>query len=92
MKKAVRLVVNGTVQGVFYRQFCKENADKLNVKGFVRNLENGNVEIIAEGDIKNIERFVELCRKGPSHAMIKNAEVEERKWGGEFSDFRVLRF
>ena len=92
MKKSVRIIVNGTVQGVFYRQFCKENADKLNIKGFVRNLENGDVEIIAEGDINNIQLFVELCRKGPAYSQIKNAKIEERKWGGEFDGFKVLRF
>ena len=92
MKQAVRLIVKGTVQGVFFRQFCKENADKLNLKGFVRNLENGDVELVLEGDNDAIDKMIELCRQGPAHSMIKDVEVQERKWGGEFLDFRVLRF
>lgn len=92
MKKAVKLVISGTVQGVFFRQFCKENADKLELKGFARNLESGDVEIILEGEDKQIEKMVELCRKGPKYSQIRNVLVEERKWQGEFRDFKVLRF
>ncbi len=92
MKKSVKLIVKGTVQGVFYRQFCKENADKLNVKGFVRNLENGDVEVVLEGDSDEVDMMIRLCRKGQKYAQIRNVEVEEKKWGGEFEGFKVLRF
>ena len=92
MKKAVKLVISGTVQGVFFRQFCKENADKLGLKGFIRNLENGDVEMILEGDNEeNIIKMVEICKKGPEHSQIKNVQVEERKWEGNFEDFKILR-
>ena len=91
MRKAVRVIVSGTVQGVFFRQFCKENADKIGLKGLVRNLTNGDVEIILEGDEEEIKRMVEVLRKGPQHAMIRNVQVEERKWSGEFKGFKVLR-
>ncbi|MBT3397366.1 acylphosphatase [archaeon] len=91
MKKAARIIIQGTVQGIFYRQFVKESADKLGVTGFVRNLENGDVEIIAEGVGDGIDELSKICNKGPEHAMIKNVIVEERRWSGEFKDFKVLR-
>ncbi len=91
MKKSAKILVQGTVQGVFFRQFIKENADKLQLRGFVRNLENGDVEIIVEGDHEDIGRFIEIVKKGPQYSQIRNVSVEEKKWGGEFSDFRVLR-
>lgn len=92
MKKAAQIIVQGTVQGIFFRQFIKEHADNLNVTGFVRNLENGDVEIIAEGEPEKIERLAKFAKKGPQHAQIRNAQFNERKWSGDFKDFKVLRF
>jgi acylphosphatase len=91
MKKAAKIVVSGIVQGVFYRQFIKDNAEEFKLKGFVRNLEDGNVEIIAEGEGENIKKMVEACKKGPSHAQIRNVSVEERNYSGDFKEFKVLR-
>lgn len=92
MKKAVKLVVQGTVQGVFFRQFVKENAEKFGLTGFVRNLDSGDVEIIVEGDSDKIEEFHRKISVGPQHAQIRNVKSEERKWSGEFKEFKVLRF
>jgi len=92
MKKAAKIVVKGTVQGIFFRQFVKGHADKLRLTGFVRNLESGDVEIIAEGDGDQIERLVRFVEKGPEHSQIRHVGVEERKWSGEFKEFKVLRF
>jgi len=65
MKKAVRLYIDGTVQGIFFRMFVKENAEKYNVKGFIRNLENGKIEVFLEGNIDEVIKMIELCKKGP---------------------------
>lgn len=92
MKKSIKMIVKGTVQGIFFRQFVKENADKMNVYGFVRNLTSGDVEVVAEGDGTALERFIQIIGKGPQHAMIKNVQIEEKKWTGEYKDFKVLRF
>lgn len=92
MKKAVKIVIDGTVQGVFFRQFIKTEADKLSVKGLTRNLENGNVEVIAEGDKEAIEKLIEICKKGPQFAQIRSLKVEERKYSGDFKEFKVLKF
>ncbi len=92
MKKALKLIVQGTVQGIFFRQFVKEHADNLKLTGFVRNLEDGNVEIIVEGEQEQIERLVGFIREGPKHAQIRNVKIEERKWSGDFKEFKILRF
>ncbi len=93
MKKAARFFVQGTVQGIFFRQFVKENAEKLGLLGFVRNLtESGNVEIIVEGDGDKIERLSDIVKKGPKHSQIRHVQIEERKWSGEFKEFKILRF
>lgn len=92
VKKATRLIVQGTVQGIFFRQFVKGHADDLKLRGFVRNLEDGTVEIIAEGDGEQIERLVGFVKKGPEHAQIRNVKIKERKWSGEFKEFKILRF
>lgn len=89
MKKAVRLYIEGTVQGVFFRQFIKDNAERQNLKGFVRNLEDGRVEVFIEGDNDNVDRMIELCRQGPKHSQIEKVEIKEEKFQ-DFKEFKVL--
>ncbi len=92
MKKALKLIVQGTVQGIFFRQFVKEHADDLKLRGFVRNLEDGDVEIIVEGESDRIGQLLQLVQKGPKHSQIRNVQVSERKWSGDFNEFKILRF
>ena len=92
MKKAARIIVSGTVQGIFFRQFVKEHADKLGLTGFTRNLTAGDVEVIVEGEGDSIERLVGFLKRGPEHSQIRNVQVEDRKWTGEFREFKILRF
>jgi len=87
MKKSVRLYIDGTVQGVFFRMFVKENAERYNVKGFVRNLEDGRVEVFLEGDSEEVNKMIELCKKGPKHSQIRNVEIKPER----FQDFRVFK-
>jgi len=84
--------VKGTVQGIFFRQFVKGHADDLKLRGFVRNLESGDTEVVVEGESEAIERLVGFVRKGPEHAQIRDVVVEERKWSGDFGEFKILRF
>lgn len=87
--KTIKIRISGIVQGVFFRKFAKENADRLRIRGFVRNLNSGKVEIVAEGRDENVNEFLGLCSKGPSHANIKDINVEEINHQG-FESFRVL--
>jgi len=89
MKKAVRMYIDGVVQDVFFRGFVKENAERHNVKGFVRNLEDGRVEIFLEGNNEDIDKMVELCKKGPKHAQIKGIEMRPEKFQ-DFKTFKIL--
>ena len=89
MKKSVRLYIDGTVQGIFFRSFIKTNAEKYNVKGFVRNLEDGRVEVFLQGDVDDVKKMIELCKQGPKHAQIKNVEVKPEKFQ-EFKTFKIL--
>ena len=75
MKKSVRLYITGTVQGVFFRLFVKENAERNNVKGFVRNLEDGRVEVFLEGDSNEVNKMIQLCKMGPKHSKIIKVET-----------------
>ncbi len=87
MKKSVRLYINGTVQGVFFRMFVKENAERYNVKGFVRNLEDGRIEVFLEGNSDEVNKMIELCKKGPKHTQIRNVEIKPER----FQDFKVFK-
>ncbi len=87
MKKSVRLYITGTVQGIFFRMFVKENAERYNVKGFVRNLEDGRIEVFAEGNVDDVNKIIELCKKGPKHSQIRNVEIKPER----FQDFRVFK-
>ncbi|MBU2576647.1 MAG: acylphosphatase [Nanoarchaeota archaeon] len=92
MRKAAKIIVKGTVHGVFFRRFVKGHADDLKLKGLCRNLDDGNVEIIVEGEPEQIKRLIGFVEKGPAHAQIRGVDVSERKWEGDFTDFRTLRF
>lgn len=91
MKKSTRLYITGTVQGVFFRQFIKDHADKNNVKGFIRNLEDGRVEIFIEGDQEKVDNMAQICKRGPKHATIRNVE-EKKESFQDFKEFNILRF
>lgn len=87
MKKSVRLYIDGTVQGVFFRMFVKENAERYNVKGFVRNLESGKIEVFLEGDANSVNKMIELCKQGPKHSQIRNVEIRPER----FQDLKVFK-
>lgn len=89
MKKSIRLYITGNVQGIFFREFVKENAEKHNLKGFVRNLEDGRVEIFLEGSIDDVNKMIAVCQQGPKHAQIRNVEIRDEKHQG-FKEFKIL--
>ena len=87
MRKSVRLYIEGTVQGVFFRAFIKENAERHNVKGFVRNLEDGRIEVFLEGGTEDVDKMIALCQTGPKHSDIRNVEIK----GEKFQDFKTFK-
>ncbi len=88
--KTIKVTISGTVQGVFFRQFVKDKAKELNVRGFIRNLDNGNVEVVAEGRDENVNQLLQECSQGPINSNIKQVESREIKHQG-FEDFKISR-
>jgi acylphosphatase len=89
MKKSIRLYITGIVQDVFFRAFIKENAERYNVKGFVRNLEDGRLEIFLEGNSDDVNKMIEICKKGPKHAQIRKIEEKPEKFQ-DLKTFKIL--
>ena len=89
MNKEVRLIISGVVQGVFYRASAQAQARKLSLTGFVRNLPEGTVELIAQGEEADLKRFIDWCSKGPSGARIDHIEVEWKELETKFNSFNI---
>lgn len=87
-KECISIRIFGDVQGVFFRQSAKEQADALELTGFARNDPDGSVYIEAQGEKGNVERFVAWCRKGPTGARVLRVEVAECD-PGQFEGFTV---
>ncbi len=83
------IIIHGCVQGVFFRKFVREHAIQLNLKGYTKNLDNGNVEVVAEGNIFDIKKLIELCEKGTPASHVERVDVIFEKSGNEFSDFSI---
>ncbi len=86
-KTRAHVFVSGIVQGVFFRQKTKQQAQYFGVMGWVRNLEDGRVEAVFEGEENAVEALVRYCRRGPSSARVAKVETDYEKFTGEFSDF-----
>jgi acylphosphatase len=86
-----RLRVTGLVQGVFYRQSTANEAARLGVAGTVRNVVDGAVEVVAEGDQEAVEALVAFCRRGPPAARVASVDVAWEPPAGEAGSFRVVR-
>jgi acylphosphatase len=84
----VRVVVEGRVQSVFYRDSCRAAARRLGVRGSVRNRSDGNVEVVAEGEREVVDRFLDWCRQGPPRATVTGISVTDEVPRAE-RDFRV---
>jgi acylphosphatase len=89
-KIRVHLFITGKVQGVFFRQALKVMATKNHVAGWVKNLKDGRVEAVIEGEDLNVSRVVEWCHAGPANARVDDVVIKNEKHAGEFSKFDVL--
>jgi acylphosphatase len=89
--RRVHLLSRGTVQGVWFRESARKEAERLGIRGWVQNLPDGSVEAVGEADAGVLQDFVRWCHKGPPAARVTGVEVEEGPATGEFADFRVLR-
>lgn len=85
-----RVFVLGFVQGVGFRRFVKKNALNLGLRGWVKNLPDGRVEMLIQGSKENIEKLVKICERGTFFSDIKNVQVEWEEDKDEFLDFQIL--
>ncbi len=89
MQARAHIFVSGLVQGVGYRWFVEEHARALGLTGFVRNLWDGRVEIVVEGDRGLIEELIKDLRVGPHLADVRKVDINWEPYTGEFNDFRI---
>lgn len=87
--RRAHIIVKGAVQGVGYRYFAYKHAKTYNLKGYVRNLSDGRVEVVVEGNHGLIEEFIEDLRRGPISAHVTGVEVEWEIPTNEFLDFEI---
>jgi acylphosphatase len=88
--KRVQLFVRGRVQGVFFRAATQREARRLGVVGWVKNRNDGSVEIVAEGEEDAIKEIIGWAQRGPSAARVDDVDVRWRGYTGEFAEFRIV--
>jgi acylphosphatase len=82
--------VTGKVQGIGFRFHTRIKARNLGLKGWVRNLESGEVEAIFEGEENQVNNIIEWCKKGPDSALVKDVKVILEKYSEEFEGFDIV--
>ena len=83
------VLITGKVQGVGFRNFTQMNARQLGINGYAKNLANGKVEVVAEGDKSKLDALVALLMKGPRYARVDSLHVDERPFTGEYETFGI---
>ncbi len=89
MMARAHVYISGRVQGVFFRAETQDNAIQHNVTGWVRNLLDGRVEAVFEGEKEQLDAIIEFCKRGPPGAYVQKLDVTWEDCTGEFSQFRV---
>ncbi|MBK6691955.1 MAG: acylphosphatase [Myxococcales bacterium] len=87
--KRVQLIVRGRVTGVYFRASAQREARRLGITGWVKNRNDGSVEILAEGEEDSIKEIVSWAHHGPAAARVDGVDVRWRSYSGEFADFRI---
>lgn len=85
----VHVFIDGFVQGVAFRFFAEKHANRLGLTGWVRNLADGRVEVLAEGPAAEIDDFLALLREGPRMARVDRFDLRREKATAEFHDFHI---
>ncbi|HEU0220373.1 MAG TPA: acylphosphatase [Gallionella sp.] len=87
-QKTLRLVIHGRVQGVFFRDSMRREAQRLGVSGWVRNRSDGTVEAAVHGEPADVDAIVRWARRGPDRAEVERVEIEPH--GGSYTGFEVI--
>jgi acylphosphatase len=89
VRARAHIVVSGDVQGVFFRQETKRQAEAHGVSGWVRNRDDGKVEAVFEGEEQNVKALVDFSIRGPPRAIVKNVDIKWETCTGKFKDFKI---
>ena len=89
MRVKAHVFISGRVQGVFFRYETKRIALRLGVSGWIRNLPDGRVEAVFEGEKSDVEEMIRFCHVGPPGAIVKNVKVIWEQPTGEFQGFQI---
>lgn len=87
--KTLKITVKGLVQGVGFRYFCSREADLRGIKGYAKNLINGDVEIVAEGEEGMINEFINEVKIGPRYSRVNSLNIVEIKYDNKYNTFSV---
>ena len=95
-EKQLSAIVKGRVQGVYYRVFTQQEAEKLGLKGYVKNLSNGDVKVFAMGNETSVSALLQWLYKGPTHAIVEKIEytmdeIQDKDPEENYSHFQVIR-
>jgi len=82
--------IYGRVQGVFFRSYVARHARKLGLVGYVCNLANGSVEVMVEGESRQLEKLIDLMKIGPAAARIDDYKINRADYSGNYADFRIV--
>jgi acylphosphatase len=88
-EKQLKIIVTGRVQMVGFRWYAKQHADMLGIKGYVRNVSRGEVEIIARGGDRELDTFIDYLKKGPSRSGVERVKKEECYKADDFNEFSI---
>ena len=83
------VIIDGKVQGVFFRMETQRAANKFGVSGWVRNLPNGTVEAVFEGEHSRVDQILKWCETGPSLSDVKRVDVTWESYAGEYEGFEI---
>jgi acylphosphatase len=86
------VIFRGEVQGVFFRHHTQKKAISEGVTGWVRNLPDGSVEAVFEGDESRVEKVIEWCRKNQPYAKVTSVSIRTEKYRAEFKSFEIIRW
>lgn len=87
----VHIFISGKVQGVYYRQNTAQKAQELDIKGWVRNLSDGRVESVMEGNEVNIGKILNWCKQGPADANVTGVQIFNEEYKSEFTTFDIVK-
>ena len=89
MNKRLHVFISGNVQGVGLRYFLRNKAMRMGINGFVRNLQDGRVEAVFEGNDEGLQKVIEFCKRGTFISKVKNLDVKEESFRNEFREFEI---